>query len=101
MKKLDTWKFIIQVLFSSVVIGLCVFKLADPKTSESQNALYWGGLLGIIGYWLPSPGDSQQDKQMTLATGGVATTATSNNNGQVPDGQEKLEQGIVAQAKLE
>lgn len=100
MKKLDTWKFIIQVFFSSVVIGLCVFKLADPKTSESQHALYWGGLLGIIGYWLPSPGDSQEDKQMTLATGGVATT-TSNNNGQVSNGQEKLEQGIVAKAKLE
>ncbi|OKH36375.1 hypothetical protein NIES2119_17155 [[Phormidium ambiguum] IAM M-71] len=58
MKKFEYWKFGVQVFFSTIVIGLCIFKLctSDAK-NEPNTALYWGGLTGILGYWLPAPSD--------------------------------------------
>jgi len=57
--KLETWKFGIQVFFSTIVIGLCVFKLAEPQGQNNPNVgMYWGGLSGVLAYWLPSPANA-------------------------------------------
>jgi hypothetical protein len=54
--KLETWKFGIQVFFSTIMIALCVFKLAEPEAEKNPNVgMYWGGLSGVLAYWLPSP----------------------------------------------
>lgn len=58
MKKLDVWKFAIQVVFSAVVLALCVSKLAVDNLEAPDKSLYWGGLSGVLAYWLPSPGNN-------------------------------------------
>ncbi|MCX7594661.1 MAG: hypothetical protein N2235_13040 [Fischerella sp.] len=60
MRRLQTWRFGIQFLFSSVMIGLCTFQLVNDKTKENQT-LYWGGLSTVLAYWLPSPAGSQEE----------------------------------------
>ena len=36
---------------------------SDKSTAAEEKALFWGGLSGILGYWLPSPPESK-DKQL-------------------------------------
>lgn len=92
MQNLNMWKFGTQVFFSLVVMGLCVFKLADNATPSEQRALYWGGLTGILGYWLPSPSNNQDEQQeLTIATGRFA----------VGNQQKGLVEGAIATAKTE
>lgn len=78
MKRFETWRFIAQVSFSTIVIGLCVFKLCTTDAKNDPNvALYWGGLTGVLGYWLPSPSNDErevQQRQFDLAI------ANLNNN---------------------
>jgi hypothetical protein len=86
MKRLDTWKFVIQFFFSSIVVGLCVFKLAATDAKDNPNAaLYWGGLTGILGYWLPSPTNKQDDEQQALGLTVANFPANNSRNGQVPN----------------
>lgn len=83
MKSLDTWKFVTQFFFSSVVVGLCVFKLAVNDGKDNQNAaLYWGGLTGILGYWLPSPTSKQDDEQQQLGLTVANFPVNNSRNGQ-------------------
>lgn len=63
MKSQDALKFWIQVLFSSFMIGFCSFQLVRDSAKETQ-ALYWGGLSGVLAYWLPSPA-SEGNSQFT------------------------------------
>lgn len=46
-------KFLFQMLLSLILVGFCIVKLIDDNNDRA--ALYWGGLTGIIGFWLPSP----------------------------------------------
>ncbi|MGL5879317.1 MAG: hypothetical protein ACRC2V_16275 [Xenococcaceae cyanobacterium] len=48
-------KFYAQIFVSLSVLFFCMAKLNDAKGEEL--ALYWGGITGIVGYWLPSPTD--------------------------------------------
>lgn len=95
MQNLNTWKFGIQVFFSLIVMGLCVVKLADNKTPPEQQALYWGGLTGILGYWLPSPTHNREEQELTLTTGSIISrsNASSQNNG-----SGTIAHGVVARA---
>ncbi len=68
MKNQDGLKFWIQVLFSTFMIGFCSFQLARDSTKETQ-AIYWGGLSGVLGYWLPSPASSQANPQLASTLG--------------------------------
>ncbi|NWF60030.1 MAG: hypothetical protein HXY43_12325 [Fischerella sp.] len=61
MRELQTWKFGIQFLFSTVMIGLCTFQLVNDKAKENQT-LYWSGLSTVLAYWLPSPTGSQEER---------------------------------------
>ncbi|MEH1892990.1 hypothetical protein [Nostoc sp.] len=78
----DVWRFGVQVFFSSVVLGLCIFKLGSPG-DEKNIALYWGGLSGVLAYWLPSPGQNRDDKEPANITQRTFAAADNNNgNGQ-------------------
>lgn len=50
--------------FGDLVIGLCILKLStsDPK-NDPNTAIYWGGLTGVLGYWLTSPNRDDKEKQ--------------------------------------
>jgi hypothetical protein len=49
----DRAKFFCQVLISVSVLFFCMVKIHD--SDPERLALYWGGITGIVGYWLPSP----------------------------------------------
>ncbi|MBW4615864.1 MAG: hypothetical protein KME21_21800 [Desmonostoc vinosum HA7617-LM4] len=77
----EAWKFSIQVLFSAIVLGLCVLQIGLTRDKENI-ALYWGGLSSVLAYWLPSPTQSKDDKeQMTLTTSTIASANNNGNNG--------------------
>ncbi|PAX52951.1 hypothetical protein [Brunnivagina elsteri] len=61
--KIETSKFWIQVLFSTVVLSLCTFQLVNKDSQASEKAMYWGGLTGVLAYWLPSPSSSRESEQ--------------------------------------
>lgn len=65
MKNHQAWTFGVQVFFSTIVLGLCTFKLVAPSAPNDQ-ALYWGGLTGVLAYWLPSPTSSKNEEQLLL-----------------------------------
>lgn len=89
MKSLTTWKFIIQVCFSTVVLSLCVFKLATNDAKDNPNAaLYWGGLTGILGYWLPSPANKQDDEQQLGIA--VANLGANRGSNEVPNSSAQI-----------
>lgn len=91
MKSLDTWKFGIQVFFSSVVISLCVFKLVTANPNDNQNvALYWGGLSGILAYWLPSPARTQDDSVPRVTTESAVIGAMGNGQGSAGQSQPSI-----------
>ncbi|MGG6263440.1 hypothetical protein ACQ4M3_03670 [Leptolyngbya sp. AN03gr2] len=46
-----------QVVFSSIILCFCLFKLSNPNDSQS-SALYWGGVTSVLAWWMPSPGGS-------------------------------------------
>lgn len=62
-------------------MGLCVYKLADKNTPPEQQAVYWGGLSGILGCWFPSPMQGREEKDLTLTTkeseGGFEASAST------------------------
>lgn len=51
----DTMRFYVQVVFSSIVLCFCLFKLMSPNDNQS-NVLYWSGVTSILAWWMPSPG---------------------------------------------
>ncbi|NJL63276.1 MAG: hypothetical protein HC903_17435 [Methylacidiphilales bacterium] len=75
--KIETHKFWIQVFFSTVVLSLCTFQLVN-KTSQESQAMYWGGLTGVLAYWLPSPSNSRESEQYTYASQSSTSQASSN-----------------------
>ncbi|MBW4687297.1 MAG: hypothetical protein KME40_19840 [Komarekiella atlantica HA4396-MV6] len=83
MKNQEAWKFVIQVFFSTIVLGLCVFQIGSARDKENL-ALYWGGLSSVLAYWLPSPaGQLRDDKeQMTVNQKTFAAVNDGNGKGQ-------------------
>ncbi len=58
-QNLDIWKFGIQVVFSTMMIGLCS-SLIFLRGNDSNQAVYWSALSGVIAYWLPSPASTNE-----------------------------------------
>jgi hypothetical protein len=83
VKNQQAWKFGIQVFFSTIVLGLCVFQISSARDKENL-ALYWGGLSSVLAYWLPSPaGQTKDDKeQMTFNQRTFAAADDTNGKGQ-------------------
>ncbi len=75
----EAWRFGVQVFFSSIVLVLCIFKLGSPR-DEKNIALYWGGLTSVLAYWLPSPGQNNDEKEPPNITQ-KTFAATDNSNG--------------------
>ncbi len=64
--KIETYKFWIQVFFSTVVLSLCTFQLVN-EDSQKNEAMYWGGLTGVLAYWLPSPSNSRESEYLAAS----------------------------------
>ncbi len=62
MKYQDAWRFSAQFLFSFIVLVFCLCKLSGTA-DDRDNALYWGGITGILAWWMPSPGNGQRTMQ--------------------------------------
>ncbi len=58
-KKMDSLRFVVQVGFSLIVLSLCIGKLTLPNQNDHDQALYWGGITGLLAWWMPSPGNSK------------------------------------------
>jgi hypothetical protein len=87
--KLEIYKFWIQVLFSTIVLSLCAFQLVSKHSQENQ-AMYWGGLTGVLAYWLPSPSNSrdseyQASSQYSLSQTNSNGLVTKETNNQIVD----------------
>lgn len=54
-RELNFYKFTMQSAVTFIILDLCIFKLSQTKVKSWEVALYWGGLSGIAGYWMPSP----------------------------------------------
>ncbi|WP_292852478.1 hypothetical protein [Nostoc sp. NMS8] len=79
----EAWRFSVQVFFSSIVLGLCIFKLGSPD-NDKNVALYWGGLSSVLAYWLPSLGQTRDDReQPSITQKTFAATENANGNGQI------------------
>jgi hypothetical protein len=78
----EACKFCMQAIFSTIVLGLCVFQIGSIRDKENI-ALYWGGLSSVLAYWLPSPGQTKNNKEGTETTisQGAMAIAGSNGNG--------------------
>ncbi|MBN3879432.1 MULTISPECIES: hypothetical protein [unclassified Nostoc] len=63
MKKLEIWKFGIQVLFSTLMIGLCSSLIFMERDNSQNQAVYWSDLSGVLAYWLPSPANTQESRK--------------------------------------
>ncbi|BBD58293.1 hypothetical protein NIES2109_10660 [Nostoc sp. HK-01] len=78
----NAWRFGVQVVFSAVVLGLCIVQLVSKPSNDQNTALYWGGVTSVLAYWLPSPGQNREDKEpMTINTRTFTATET-NGQGQ-------------------
>jgi|GEM_PF-4899936 hypothetical protein len=85
----ETWRFFVQVLFSAIVLTFSLYKLSGNDQQESYQALYWGGVTGIMAWWMPSPGsgtsngsNSQNDSQSGQIQ--LLPPATAKANGKPP-----------------
>ena len=61
----ETWKFFVQVAFSTVVLTFSLYKLAVTDQQDSYQALYWGGVTGIMAWWMPNPGNGTSSVNST------------------------------------
>lgn len=66
MNNQKTWKFSVQVFFSTIVILLCVVQIGF-KRDEENVALYWSGLTSVLAYWLPSPTNSKEEEEWLVS----------------------------------
>lgn len=76
MKNQDAWKFGVQVSFSAIVLIFCLFKLGGNESSTNQ-AIYWGGITGVLAWWMPSPNGSTSP----LGAAGSSPVSSSNPGG--------------------
>ncbi len=53
-RDIHSLKFMIQFVFSSVILGFCIFQLTNGDRNKNES-LYWSYLTGIVAWWMPSP----------------------------------------------
>ena len=51
-------KFLLQAFFSTLVLIFCLSQLYISKGEGRNDALYWGGVTGMLALWMPSPSTS-------------------------------------------
>jgi hypothetical protein len=57
-KDIYSLRFVIQVVFSSIILGFCIFQLSSGDRNKNES-LYWSYLTGIVAWWMPSPAISR------------------------------------------
>lgn len=48
-------RFVIQIVFSTIILLFCLNKLFVSSDNNRNNAIYWSGVTGILALWMPSP----------------------------------------------
>ncbi len=56
-KNIHSLRFIVQVVFSAVILIFCLSQLHSENDGK-DDAIYWGGVTGILALWMPSPSSS-------------------------------------------
>lgn len=57
-KRIESLKFAMQVILTFAILTLCIGKLTMSSQADDK-ALYWGGIAGLFGWWMPSPNGTQ------------------------------------------
>jgi len=60
LRNMNSLKFIVQIAITTFMLMLCWQGLRSKDAND--RALYWGGITGVIGWWMPSPGSSSSNK---------------------------------------
>uniref|UniRef100_A0A832H2J5 Uncharacterized protein n=1 Tax=Oscillatoriales cyanobacterium SpSt-402 TaxID=2282168 RepID=A0A832H2J5_9CYAN len=55
-RNIDSLRLLVQIGLTFIIVGLCIGKLT---VEDRDKALYWGGIMSIVGWWMPSPGASK------------------------------------------
>jgi len=63
-------RFVIQIFFSSIILVFCLLQLATSKDAKN-DAIYWGGVTGILALWMPSPSSSGTNQSNQANIGSV------------------------------
>ncbi len=48
-------RFVVQVIFSGIILCFCFFQLSNTSVKDKNDALYWSCVSGILALWMPSP----------------------------------------------
>ena len=79
-QRIDFYKFIIQGVFSTLILGFCIFQLSSYEKGKRVNeSLYSSILSGIMGYWLPSPTSRRSEGDGGFSIDGGGETTIINN----------------------
>ncbi len=57
-------RFVIQIFFSTIILVFCLSQLV-ASTDHKNDAIYWGGVTGILALWMPSPSANQGNQANT------------------------------------
>lgn len=57
-KYMHSLRFTFQAAFSTLILVFCLFHLHISNGDGKNDALYWGGVTGILALWMPSPSAS-------------------------------------------
>ena len=61
MKSQDICRFGVQIVFSSIVLLFCMYKLTVTPENQGRNAIYWSGITSVLAWWMPSPGGRREE----------------------------------------
>lgn len=73
---LASLKFAMQVILTAAILTLCVGKLTTSDKPDDK-ALYWGGITGLIAWWMPSPNGSQSSSSNGFQTPSLGSPTKS------------------------
>ncbi len=57
-RNIHSLRFIVQVVFSALILIFCLSQLNSKDNDKNNDAIYWGGVTGILALWMPSPSSS-------------------------------------------
>jgi hypothetical protein len=52
-------RFCLQAILSLIVVGFCLDQIKNGNT----EGVYWSTVSGILGYWLPSPIEKNNEQR--------------------------------------
>jgi len=54
-RQVESLRVAVQISLTFVLLIFCLFKLSDEN---NDKALYWGGVMSVVAWWMPTPGAS-------------------------------------------